>query len=244
MQLRDKVILVTGGAVRVGRAICTALAEESVILYCHFNKSRKEAELLRDEISNSGSTIELIQGDLNNINFTKRLIEQIISERGCIDVLVNNAALFYKTPFGRVTEQDWDRLFDLNLKAAFFCAQHAGIQMKKQGNGKIINIGDPSGDRPWPGYIPYALTKAGIVSMTKGLAIALAPNVQVNCVNPGPVMIPESYSTDQRTQAINRTLLRREGAAEDISATVRFLIEGSDYITGAIINVDGGRSIA
>jgi len=244
MQIKGKVILVTGGAVRVGRAICTALAKEDVILYCHFNKSRQEAESLRDEIRNSGCKIQLIQGDLSKIIFTKKLIEQIVSEHGRIDVLVNNAALFYKTPFGQVTEQDWDNLFNLNLKAAFFCAQSAGMQMKKQGNGKIINIGDPSGDRPWPGYIPYGLTKAGVISMTKGLAKALAPEVQVNCVNPGPVLIPESYSNDERNQAINRTLLMREGAAEDISATVRFLIEGSDYITGAIINVDGGRSIA
>ena len=116
--------------------------------------------------------------------------------------------------------------------------------MKRQGWGKIVNIGDPSGVNPWPSFIPYGLTKGGIISMTRGLAKALAPEVQVNCINPGPVMFPDDYSKENQERALKNTLLKKEGTAEDIAKTVRFIIEGSDYITGAIINVDGGRSIA
>jgi NAD(P)-dependent dehydrogenase (short-subunit alcohol dehydrogenase family) len=118
------------------------------------------------------------------------------------------------------------------------------MYMKRHGQGKIINIGDPSGSNPWPAFIPYGITKSGIIAMTKGLAKALAPQVQVNCINPGPVMFPDHYNQEERERALKKTLLKREGSPEDISKTVRFVLEGSDYITGAIINVDGGRSIA
>jgi NAD(P)-dependent dehydrogenase (short-subunit alcohol dehydrogenase family) len=116
--------------------------------------------------------------------------------------------------------------------------------MKKQGWGKIINIGDTSGENPWPSYIPYGLTKSGIIAMTRGLAKALAPQVQVNCVNPGPVLFPDHYTPSEKANSVKRTLLKRAGHPEDISAAVRFLIEGSDYITGTILTVDGGRGIA
>jgi NAD(P)-dependent dehydrogenase (short-subunit alcohol dehydrogenase family) len=162
---------------------------------------------------------------------------------GRLDVLVNNAALFYKTPFGEISEKDWDTFHTLNLKSAFFMAQSASRYMLKHKSGKIINIGDSSADSPFPAYLPYSISKAGIVAMTKGLAKALAPHIQVNCVNPGPVMIPEGYSEEDRQSAIQKTLLKREGSGKDIAKTIRFLLEGSDYITGAIIPVDGGRHI-
>jgi len=114
--------------------------------------------------------------------------------------------------------------------------------MKKQ-TGKIINIADTSGLRPWPSYIPYSLTKSGMISLTKGLAKALAPHVQVNCINPGPVLMPETYSKEQINRAIDLTLLNRAGKAEDVAAAVRFILEDGDYITGLILSVDGGRSI-
>ena len=115
--------------------------------------------------------------------------------------------------------------------------------MKKQGFGKIINIGDTSGLNPWPGYIPYSLTKSGIIAMTKGLAKALAPEVLVNCINPGPVLIPDYYDEDEIKKAVDKTLIKKTGSANDIVQTIKYLIEGSDYITGSIINVDGGRNI-
>lgn len=244
MKLENRVVLITGGAVRIGRAICLELISAGAIVYCHYHTSAENAESLRSDVQKTGGKIFLLQSDLNHTPNADLLVNEVISKMGRLDVLINNAALFFKTPLGTVSEDQWDRLFNLNLKAAFFCSQRAGQYMVKQGWGKIINIGDSSGENPWPSFIPYGLTKSGVIAMTRGLARALAPAVQVNCINPGPVMIPDSYSPDERETAINRTLLRREGNPEDVVRSVRFLIEGSDYITGTILNVDGGRSIA
>jgi pteridine reductase len=243
MNLKNRVVLITGGAVRVGRAICLELAHAGAIIFCHYHQSIKQAESLKDRIENKGGKIYLWQSDLNHISNVDILVNEVTRRCGKVDVLINNAALFYKTPLGSVGEDQWDRLFSLNLKAAFFCAQRAGATMKKQGWGKIINIGDTSGENPWPSYIPYGLTKSGIIAMTRGLAKALAPQVQVNCVNPGAVLFPDHYSKTEKKLSIRRTLLEREGRPEDIALAVRFLIEGSDYITGTVLTVDGGRSI-
>ena len=244
MDLKDSVILITGGAIRVGGAITRELVTAGAIVYCHYHSSQKAATDLQNELTDSAGRLHLICGDLNSIQFASEMIDRIIDESGQLDVLVNNAALFFKTTLGNVSEDEWDRLFQLNLKAPFFCAQKAGMHMKKNGQGKIINIGDPSGISPWPSFIPYGITKSGIIAMTKGLAKALAPEVQVNCINPGPVMFPEHYDETERERALRRTLLKREGSPADIAKAVRFVLEGSDYITGAVINVDGGRSIA
>lgn len=244
MDLQNKTVLITGGVVRVGRAITLELLAAGANVYCHYNTSQQEAQSLGVQAEKYKGTLHLIQGDLGSLNFAHNLIDQVYQEAGRLDVLINNAAIFFKTPLGEVTEDEWERLFHLNLKIPFFCAQKAGIYMKKQGAGKIINIGDPSGLSPWPSFIPYGLTKSGIISMTKGLAKALAPEVMVNCVNPGPVMFPDHYSDEDRERALKKTLLKKEGSADDIARTVRFILDGSDYITGAIFNVDGGRSIA
>ncbi len=243
MNICDKIILITGGAIRLGRVITKELVNAGGIVYCHYNNSDKEAKFLQREIEKTSSTIHLIRGDLSDIKFTKNIVSQLVKREGRIDVLINNAAIFFKTPFGSITEEKWDQLFSVNLKAPFFLSQEAGMVMKKQGSGKIINIGDTSGLSPWPGYLPYSLTKSGIIAMTKGLAKALAPEVLVNCINPGPVLVPGDYSESDIQKAVDKTLLKKIGGPEDIARTVQFLIEGTDYITGAIINVDGGRSI-
>ena len=202
MILTNKIALVTGGAVRIGRSICEMLASEQAEVYCHYHRSEKEARQLKRTLNAKGSRIHLFQGDLTNIQTAEMIIREIVNKSGRVDILINNAAIFHKTPLGKVTEEVWDILFALNLKAAFFCAQAAGIHMYEKGNGKIINIGDATGDNPWPSYIPYGITKSGIIAMTKGLAKALAPRVQVNCINPGPVLLPDSYSEDERNKAI------------------------------------------
>ena len=243
MELRGHNILITGGAVRIGRAITLELALKGAVVYCHYNKSEQEAKKLKEDIKQQGGSIHLLQADLSDVSCAEKLVDRVVERGKRLDALVNNAAIFFKTPLGMITEDQWDRLFTLNLKASFFCAQRAGQYMLEHDGGKIINIGDPSAESPWPSFIPYALTKAGIVSMTKGLAKAMAPKVQVNCINPGPVMIPDYYSSEERKRAVESTLLKREGSAEDIAVAVRFLLEGSDYITGAVLNVDGGRSV-
>lgn len=243
MNICDKIILITGGATRVGKEITKKLVGDGGIVYCHYNKSKKTAESLPAELSESSGKIHLIQGDLSDMNFTMDLIKQVVNKAGRIDILINNAAIFFSTPLENITEKNWDDLFSLNLKSPFFLSQQAGIEMKKQGSGKIINIGDTSGLNPWPGYLPYSISKSGIIAMTKGLAKVLAPEVHVNCINPGPVLMPENYSEEQIQNSIKRTLLKRVGHPDDIANTVKFIIEATDYLTGAIINVDGGRSI-
>lgn len=243
MNLKNRVVLITGGAVRLGRAICLDLAEAGAIIYCHYHQSAAPARSLKKKIEKRGGKIYLWQSDLSHITNIEKLVNEIIMKSKQLDVLINNAALFYKTPLGTVSEEQWDRLFNLNLKAAFFCAQLAGRYMQNQGWGKIINIGDACGENPWPSYIPYGLTKSGIIAMTRGLAKALAPQVQVNCVNPGPVLFPDHYSRAAKDRSLRRTLLKREGRPEDIARAVRFLIESAEYTTGTVLAVDGGRSI-
>ena len=239
MNLKNKVVLITGGALRVGRAITEELILAGSKVFCHYHTSEDEASHLKEKYPD----IYLLKGDLKISDTPKYLIDEVISNAGTIDILVNNAAIFPKTPLGTVSESDWNLVFDINLKSNFFLSQEVGLIMKKNRQGKIINIADTSGLKPWPSYIPYSLTKSAVISLTKGLAKALAPDVQVNCINPGPVLIPESYTDIQIDQAIEKTLLKRTGTAKDIANAVRFLLEDGDYITGLILSVDGGRSI-
>ncbi len=243
MQLAQSIVLITGGAVRVGRAISLELASAGAVVCCHFNKSEKAANLLKKEIQEQGGRIELFRADLSTLPSLEALVAAVRKKFARIDVLVNNAALFFKTPLGTVRESDWDQLINLNLKSVFFLSQEVGRFMLKQKSGKIINIGDSGALTPFPAYLPYSISKAGVMTLTKGLAKALAPHVQVNCVNPGPVLFPQDFPDKEKAFAIEQTLLKRAGSAEDVARTVRFLIEGSDYITGECIAVDGGRHI-
>ncbi len=243
MDLKGKVIIVTGGAVRLGRAICLELAQTGAHLFCHYHSSKRQADDLERDLWKTGAVHFFHRADLSRVEAVKQLVEKAQAQLGRIDVLINNAAVFYKTPLGSVTEKDWETFFNLNLKASFFLAQETSRYMQQQGSGKIINIGDAGAENPFPAYLPYSLTKAGITAMTRGLAKALAPQIQVNCINPGPIMMPEDLTEKERQYALEQTLLKKEGAPADIAKTVRFILEGSDYITGAVIPVDGGRQI-
>lgn len=243
MNLQNKTVLVTGGAVRIGRAISMELSKAGATIFCQYFSSTESARSLKSKIEEKGGKIHIYQSDLSKKDGIKKTVDEVIRVFKQVDILINNAALFFKTPLGKVSEEDWDVLHNLNLKAPFFLAQAVSYYMLKQKSGKIINIADSGAETPFPAYLPYSISKAGIINMTKGLAKALAPNIQVNCINPGPVMFPENYSDEERNFSIGQTLLKREGSAEDIAKTVRFLLEGSDYITGAVIPVDGGRQI-
>jgi len=243
MEIKNKIILITGGAVRLGRAITLEMVKLGAEVFCHYNSSEKEANKLREETESYEGNIHLIKSDFSQEKQAEKIISEIFAKTNQIDILINNAAIFFKTPLGKIKENDWDKLFSINLKTPFFISQKVGLIMKEKGFGKIINIGDTSGLNPWPGYLTYSLTKSGIISMTKGLAKALAPEVLVNCINPGPVLIPEYYEKNDIKKAVDKTLVKKSGSANDVVQTVKYLIEGTDYITGSIINVDGGRSI-
>lgn len=238
MELKEKIVLITGGVVRIGRTIALEMLNNGAQVFCHYFSSEDKAK----DLQNQYPQIQILKGDLRNFATAEKLIDQLIEIAGTIDVLINNAGIFYKTPFGEVTEKNWDDLVTLNLKAAFFLSQAAGKIMKNRGTGKIVNIADTCAEHPWPSYIPYSISKGGIITMTKGLAKVLAPEVQVNAISPGPVLLPDEFSQIERNRSIEKTLLKREGKSEDIASTVRFLIEDGDYITGNVIAVDGGRN--
>jgi pteridine reductase len=244
MELRGKTALVTGGALRVGRAIALALAERGAHVAINYNRSAKPAERTVKEIEAFGVRAFAVRCDIAHVDQVEEMIQFVVSEFGTLDVLVNNAAVYEKTPLDKVTDRDWDHHLDINLKGSFFCAKYAGQQMLKQGRGKIINFADWAGVRPYADYLPYCISKAGVIAMTQGLAKSLAPNVQVNCIAPGPILLPADFTPEEAQKVINATPLKRIGSPKDVAATVVFLVEGSDFITGAMIAVDGGRMIA
>ncbi len=243
MEIAGKVILITGSAHRVGRTIALTLAEKKARIVIHYNTRENEAKETLQTILNNGGEAIIVHGNVSKKQDWIKWKSYILKKWGTIDVLVNNAAIFYKTPVFDISEDDWDKFLDINLKGVFWGCQIMGQEMFRKGSGKIINITDVSADTIWPSYIPYCVSKAGVVALTKGLAKALAPHVMVNAVAPGTVLLAEEHDEEEENALIKRTPLKCIGSAEDIASAVSFLIEGSDYITGTTIKVDGGRSL-
>lgn len=244
MELKDRVVLITGGAKRVGKAIALALAEEGAKFVINFRSSEKEAKETKKDLESLGADVYLIRGDLTKVEKAHEVVDKTVEHFGRIDVLVNNAALFYKTPIFDVQGKDWDAFFNINLKAVFFTSQRAAKYMLEKGDGKIINIADWAGIRPYTDYIPYCVSKGGVITLTKALARTLAPKIQVNAVAPGPVMVPDDLPEDEKREILEKTPLKRFGSPRDIAEAVKFLITGTDFATGTILLVDGGRLIA
>jgi pteridine reductase len=244
VQAAGKVAIVTGAARRVGKAIALALAARGAHVVITYNRSAAEAQQTRQEVEAHGVQGLALQGDVTRSHDIRALVEQVIERFGRIDILVNNASNYYKTPFHSLTEEQWDDLVDTNLKGTFLMAKRVGDEMLKAGSGKIINLADWAGYRPYKDYIPYCVAKAGVIALTQALAKTLAPSIQVNAVAPGPVMLPEDFDDSIREAVIRATPLKRVGSPQDVAQTVVFLVEGSDFITGATIMVDGGRLIA
>jgi NAD(P)-dependent dehydrogenase (short-subunit alcohol dehydrogenase family) len=244
VQAAGKVALVTGAARRVGKSIALALAERGAHVVITYNTSAAEAQVTLREIEALGVHGSALQGDITRSDDVNTIVQQILDRFGRIDILVNNASNYYKTPFASLTEAEWDDLVGTNLKGTFLVSKRVGDEMLKAGSGKIINLADWAGFRPYKDYIPYCVAKAGVIALTQALAKTLAPDIQVNAIAPGPVMLPDDFSESLRDAVIRATPLKRLGTPLDIARTVMFLVEGSDFITGAIIPVDGGRLIA
>ena len=203
-----------------------------------YHRSSSEARRTVGELEAAGARAAAIRADLTDPAAARRLVESAVEPLGGLDVLVNSAAVFYRTPFGRTTTAQYDGLLDLNLKGAFFCAQAAARAMSGRG-GHIVNIADIAAAKTWPGYIPYTLSKAGIVALTRSLAVALkAQGIVVNCVAPGAVLRPARLPL-KRWRALTRG---RAGSPADVAAAVRFFATCPRYITGQVLNVDGGES--
>jgi pteridine reductase len=244
--LQNKIVLITGGAKRVGAAICRLLHANGANLMIHYKNSVKEARALQAELNlQRPNSVAIIQGDLLNLSILPSLIQETINHFGKLDVLINNASSYYPTEIGNIYEEQWLDLMGSNLKAPLFLSQAAAVELKKQ-QGCIINITDMHVERPKKGYIVYSVAKAGLVTLTKSLAHELSPEVRVNAVAPGPVMWPEDnpqFDELYRQRVISQTLLKRIGEPNDIAKAVKFLIQDAPFITGQIIAVDGGRSL-
>lgn len=242
MEIEGKVALVTGGAKRLGRSIALALAERGAELVIHYRDSEREAQEILALLKRAGGKPVAVRGDVSTTADVDRIVETAMRAFGRIEVLVNNAAVFYRTPFDTLTEEDWDRFLDVNLKGPFLLCRKIGGIMLRQGQGKIINLADIAGFKVWAEYIPYSVSKAGLIALTQGLAKALAPAVQVNAIAPGAMLLPEGTTPEERERAIRRIPLDRLGSPEDIARAVVYLIQ-NDFITGEVLRVDGGQHL-
>lgn len=245
--MADKVALVTGsGKRRVGRHVAEALAERGYRLALHYHFSATDAAEAVAELQRRGTQAIALQADLTEERAVHNLVQQVLDHFGRLDVLVNCAAAWQSKRLEDVTAADVRHYFETNTLSTFLCSQAAGLAMVKQSQGGcIITIGDWAVERPYLNYAAYFPSKGAIPALTRSLAVELGtrnPAVRVNCIHPGPVMLPPDLPQSERNQAINATLVKREGSPENIAQAVLSLIE-NDFITGVCLPVDGGRSI-
>jgi pteridine reductase len=243
--LAGKTVLITGGARRVGAAIGRALHGAGANLVIHYRKSANEVAELADALNASrAKSVLTFQADLLDLAKLPALVEFAVRSFGSLDVLVNNASTFYPTKIGEITPAAWDDLLGTNLKVPLFLSQAAAPSLKKS-SGLILNIVDIHALRPLRNYTVYCAAKAGLHMLTRSLAKELGPEVRVNGISPGPVLWPE-HDGDSATRAkiIQRTILQKMGTPEDIARTALFFASQAPFITGQILAVDGGRSVA
>ena len=235
-ELNGKVVLVTGAAKRIGRAIALRLFQEGARVAIHYSSS--EAEAL--ETAGECGGAPLFRANLESVAEIERMFAEIDTQFGRIDGLVNNAARFTKFDPLTVTEADWDYIHDVNLKAVFFCCQHAARRMKAQGSGRIVNISSLGGLRPWAEHAHYCASKAGVIMLTQALAKAFAPEITVNSVAPG--VIPFGEWNEAMAAMLKATPAGRVGTGEEIADAVVYFLRASNFVTGQIMAVDGGLS--
>ena len=240
MELAGRVALVTGAGQRLGRAFAASLAGRGMTVALHYNASADGAKTLRDEIRAAGGKAETFAADLTDAHAARALAEQVTASLGRLDVLVNSAAVMHRIAFEDTTVEQYDAILGLNLRSLFFLTQGAAPALRRA-RGKVVNIADLGGLEPWPSYPAHSLSKAGVVMLTKVLARVLAPEVTVNAIAPGTVLVPDSYDATQRDRLARDTPLRRLGTPEDATGALLYLLEQADFVTGEVLVVDGGR---
>jgi pteridine reductase len=242
MELAGRVALVTGAGRRLGLALAEALAGRGMILALHHHASAEGARELRDRIVAAGGAAECFGADLTDAAAARDLPRRVVERFGRLDVLVNSAAVMHRNRYDATTTEQYHANLDLNLRAVFFCTQGAAPELRKAG-GKVVNLADLGGLEPWPGVAAHSVSKAGLVMLTRVLARALAPEVTVNAIAPGAVLVPDEYDSAERDRLARTTPLARLGRPEDAVAALLYLLEGGDYVTGDVLVVDGGRLI-
>lgn len=239
--LAGRVALVTGAGHRVGRALALALGGRGMRVVVHFNRSAAGAEETARLIRAAGGEASLLQADLADLPAAERLIDDTVALHGALDLLVNSAAMMVRTPVGETTMQQWDAMFALNLRAPYFLSQRAAPALRAA-RGCIVNIADLAAFETWPAYVPHGITKAAVVQMTRGLAHVLAPDVRVNAIAPGVVLLPEGWTEADAERLRGTTPLARLGAPDDVAQAMLYLVD-AEFVTGEVIVVDGGRHV-
>lgn len=242
MKIQDSVVLITGAAVRVGRAVALYLAERGAQIAFSYYLEDEPWQQTLEEIQALGVEAMAEQAEMRDAASIRHLVDATLERFGRIDVLVNNASVWLKSPFLEITEEAWDLALEVNLKGPFLCSQSVAPVMLEQGGGLIVNVTDLSAFQVWEGYAHHAASKAGLVALTKALAVELAPQVRVNAVAPGTVLLPDECPPQKRRWAEEKSLLGRVGCPEDVARTVAFLME-SNFTTGSVYFIDGGRAL-
>ena len=241
MEIAGRTALVTGGARRVGRAIAIGLARAGGDVVIDHSNSDAEAGEVADLVRREGRRAAVVRADVASAAGRRDMIETAVSQFGRLDILVNNASLFERTAFQDITESDFDRVIGVNLRGPFFLCQEAAPLLKKE-TGVIINIADLSAMQAWPTFAHHAISKAGLLHLSRVLARALAPEVRVNCIVPGTILPPADFEGEDYADGRDRRVTAREGSPQDVVDALLWLIR-ADFVTGQTVIVDGGRTL-
>jgi NAD(P)-dependent dehydrogenase (short-subunit alcohol dehydrogenase family) len=242
MRVEGKTALITGGAHRVGKAITLALAKAGANVVINYHSSALSAEETVAEVRSLGVKAMAVQADVADLEQVRTLVTEARDRFGSVDILVNSASLWRKTPFPMEELTDWHRVTGILIHGSMYCANSVAPMMLERGEGAIVNIVDLSAWQPWPDYGAHCVGKAALLALTRQLALELAPAVQVNAVAPGPVLPPPGYGEGRIARVASRTLKNRWGTPQDVAEAVLYLVQ-ADYVTGEVIMVDGGEHL-
>lgn len=237
------VAIVTGAGRRLGAAMAVALAEDGYDLVVHYRSSSAAAEKVANAVRARGRQARTLAADVRDAAAVRGLFDEVDAAFGRLDLLVNSASVFQRTPWQTLSEADWDLHLDVNLTGPFRFARLATPRLAESGAGLVVNLVDHSAILPWRDYLPHSVSKAGLVALTKALARELAPSVRVNAICPGAVLWPEDYTAARKRTVLRGTALKREGSPDDIVRALRYLV-AADYVTGEVLHVDGGRGLS
>jgi len=233
-------VLITGASKRIGKSLALSLAKEGFNILIHYNKSEEEALRLKENISKYGVKVSIFKADLTKLEDVYKLIDYALNQFEGIDILINNASVYFETPLDDVEEKTLDLFYSIHIKAPFFLSKELGKEMYKNRYGRIINIIDYSPLRPYKNFSPYIITKGGLLTLTKVFAKEYAPYVLVNGILPGPILPAEEI--DDKLKPLEKTVLKKWGGENEIVKAVKYLID-TNFTTGAFIPVEGGRLI-
>lgn len=242
MEIKDKVAFVTGAATRVGRVIALSLAGQGAHVAITYLSDQEPWQETLAEIQALGVEGIALPMDVCQTGRPVACVQCVVEHFGRLDILVNNASLWLSAPFLEITCQEWEQALSVNLTGPFLCSQAVAPYMLQQQSGLIVNITDLSAYQTWPNYAHHSASKAGLVALTRVMAVELAPYVRVNAIAPGTVLLPDQASQEKQRWAIENSLLKRIGSPQDVARTVLFLAE-MDFVTGAVYFVDGGRAL-